>query len=49
MNNDEYIDTIEKIKSEIRSAQYKASLENRNAETPAPNTYWDDGEYAQWY
>ena len=27
MNNDEYIDTIEKIKSEIRGAQYKASLE----------------------
>ena len=24
--------------------QYKASLEKRNSETPAPNTYWDDGK-----
>ena len=24
--------------------QYKATLEKRNSETPAPNTYWDDGK-----
>ena len=27
LNNNEYLETIEKLKSEIRSAQYKASLE----------------------
>jgi len=24
--------------------QYKSSLEQRTNETPAPNTYWDDGK-----
>ena len=35
---------IRKVYDYANTEQYKASLEKRNAETPAPNTYWDDGK-----
>ena len=35
---------IRKVYDFSNTEQYKASLEKRNAETPAPNTYWDDGK-----
>ena len=35
---------IRKVYDYANTEQYKASLEKRNSETPAPNTYWDDGK-----
>ena len=35
---------IRKVYDYANTEQYKASLEQRNSETPAPNTYWDDGK-----
>ena len=35
---------IRKVYDYANTDQYKASLENRTHETPAPNTYWDDGK-----
>ena len=35
---------IRKVYDFANTEQYKASLEKRNSETPAPNTYWDDGK-----
>ena len=35
---------IRKVYDFANTEQYKASLEKRNPETPAPNTYWDDGK-----
>ena len=35
---------IRKVYDFANTEQYKASFENRNYETPAPNTYWDDGK-----
>ena len=35
---------IRKVYDYANTEQYKASLEARKPETPAPNTYWDDGK-----
>ena len=35
---------IRKVYDYANTEQYKAALEKRNSETPAPNTYWDDGK-----
>ena len=35
---------IRKVYDFANTEQYKASFEKRNPETPAPNTYWDDGK-----
>ena len=35
---------IRKVFDFANTEQYKASLEKRSSETPAPNTYWDDGK-----
>ena len=35
---------IRKVYDYANTEQYKVSLEKRNSETPAPNTYWDDGK-----
>jgi len=35
---------IRKVYDFANTEQYKASMEKRSAETPAPNTYWDDGK-----
>ena len=35
---------IRKVYDFANTEQYKAALEKRSNETPAPNTYWDDGK-----
>ena len=35
---------IRKVNDFTNTEQYKASLEKRKPETPAPNSYWDDGK-----
>ena len=33
-----------KVYDFANTEQYKAALEKKSSETPAPNTYWDDGK-----
>ena len=35
---------IRKVYDFANTEQYKAALEHKSSETPAPNTYWDDGK-----
>ncbi len=49
MNNNEYLNTIESIKPEIKSAQYKAAVSVNRELISEDDSYWVNQRMAHFY